>query len=184
MAMALAALKPFGITKVLVTTMQAISGAGYPGHSAYDMTANVYPFIKNEEPKIETETQKILGECTGDALVAHSMKVSAACNRVQVLDGHTETVAVEFGEKPGEAALLEALRGFRGLPQERKLPSAPPSPVIYMPQTTVRSRDATSIAKTAWRSSSAVCASVRCCTGSSWQWATTPCAAPPARPCR
>lgn len=134
LTMALAPLKPFGIEKVLVTTLQAISGSGYPGHSAFDMTANVYPFIKNEEPKMETETQKILGECSGESFAAHPMKVSAACNRVVVLDGHTETISVEFREKPSEADLLEAFRSFRGLPQERGLPSAPPRPVIYMTQ--------------------------------------------------
>ncbi len=134
LTMALAPLKPFGIEKVLVTTLQAISGSGYPGHSAFDMTANVYPFIKNEEPKMETETQKILGECSGESFAAHPMKVSAACNRVVVLDGHTETISVEFREKPSETDLLEAFRSFRGLPQERGLPSAPPRPVIYMTQ--------------------------------------------------
>ncbi len=134
LVLALGALKPLGLEKVIVTTMQAISGSGYPGHSAFDMTANVYPFIKNEEPKMETETQKILGECTGDALVAHPLRLSAACNRVEVLDGHTETVSVEFTEKPSEEAVLGAFAGFRSLPQERELPSAPPQPVIYMTQ--------------------------------------------------
>lgn len=134
LTMALGALKPLGMSKVLVTTMQAISGAGYPGHSAFDMNANVVPFIKNEEPKMESETQKILGELAGGAFTPHPMKISAACNRVQVLDGHTETVAVEFDEKPSEAAILDAFASFRGVPQERELPSAPPRPVIYMDQ--------------------------------------------------
>lgn len=130
----LGALKPLGITRVLVTTMQAISGSGYPGHSAFDMTANVYPFIKNEEPKMESEPQKILGECNGKALVPHPMKVSAACNRVEVLDGHTATVSVEFAGKPSEEAILDAFANFRSVPQERALPSAPRRPVIYMRQ--------------------------------------------------
>ncbi len=132
MTLALGALKPLGLSKVLVTTMQAISGSGYPGHSAFDMTANVYPFIKNEEPKMESETQKILGECTGNAFNVHPLKVSAACNRVEVLDGHTETIAVEFNEKPSETAILDTFRNYKGVPQERNLPSAPPNPVIYM----------------------------------------------------
>lgn len=132
MTLALGALKPFGITKVLVTTLQALSGAGIPGHPAVDMSANVVPFIKNEEPKMESETQKILGECTGEALVDSPIKVSAACNRVQVLDGHTETIALEFASKPSESDILDAFANFRGLPQERNLPSAPPRPVIYM----------------------------------------------------
>jgi aspartate-semialdehyde dehydrogenase len=96
------------------------------------MNANVVPFIKNEEPKMECETQKILGECSGDGFQDHPMRVSASCNRVQVLDGHTETVAIEFEEKPSREAILKAIAGFRGVPQQRELPSAPPCPVIYM----------------------------------------------------
>jgi len=132
MTLPLGALKPLGITKVLVTTMQALSGAGIPGHPAVEMSANVVPFIRNEEPKMESETQKILGECTGEAFVDHPMKVSAACNRVQVLDGHTETVAVEFASKPSREDILAAFESYRSVPQERNLPSAPPRPVIYM----------------------------------------------------
>jgi len=134
MALALAPLKPLGIEKVLVTTMQAISGSGYPGHSAFDMTANVFPFIKNEEPKMESEPQKILGECDGRSFTDHPMAVSAACNRVEVLDGHTETVSVQLREKATAEDLIAIFNDFRGLPQERELPSAPPRPVIYMRQ--------------------------------------------------
>ena len=132
LTMGLAPLKPLGITKVLVTTMQALSGAGFPGHAAVDVNANVVPFIRNEEPKMECETQKILGECNGAGFTDHPMRVSAACNRVQVLDGHTETVAVEFGDKPNRDDILAAFESFRGVPQERGLPSAPPRPVVYM----------------------------------------------------
>ncbi len=134
LAMALAPLKPFGIESVLVTTMQAISGSGYPGHSAFDMTANVFPFIKNEEPKMESEPHKILGEYSSEGFVNHPMKVSAACNRVEVLDGHTETVAVKLAQSVPASAIIDAFNGFRGAPQERDLPSAPKQPVIYMPQ--------------------------------------------------
>lgn len=132
LTLALAPLKPFGIRKVMVTTMQALSGAGHPGHPSYDTNANVIPFIRNEEPKMESETQKILGECVNGVFEPHPMKVSAACNRVPVLDGHTETVAVEFERMPAREEILRAFAGFRGLPQERNLPSAPPCPVIYM----------------------------------------------------
>jgi len=134
LTMALAPLKRFGITRVIVTTMQALSGAGYPGHAAYDANANVIPFIRNEEPKMESETQKILGELVDGEFRPHPMKVSASCNRVPVLDGHLETIAVEFVEKPSEQEILEAFRQFRGVPQERQLPSAPPRPVLYLPQ--------------------------------------------------
>lgn len=132
LTMALGPLKPFGIEKVLVTTMQALSGAGYPGHASFDMNANVIPFIRNEEPKMESETQKILGALNGSAFQPHPMRVSASCNRVQVLDGHTETVSVEFSNKPSQAALIEAFNRFTGPPQKRNLPSAPPRPVVYM----------------------------------------------------
>src|SRR4051812_17958949 len=130
LTMGLGPLKQFGITKVLVTTMQAISGAGYPGVASMDITGNVIPFIGGEEEKMEVETQKILGDFRGDHIDPLSAKVSAHCNRVAVVDGHTEAVSVEFSAKPSEADVLNALESFRAVPQERGLPSAPPQPVI------------------------------------------------------
>ncbi len=91
LAMALAPMKPFGITKVIATTLQAVSGAGYPGVASMDITGNVIPFIGSEEEKMEQETQKILGDFTGDAIRPLAAKVSAHCNRVPVVDGHTVT---------------------------------------------------------------------------------------------
>jgi len=132
LTMGLAPLKQFGITNVLVTTMQAISGAGYPGVASMDIMGNVVPFIGNEEEKMEMETQKILGEFRGDHIEPLAAKVSAHCNRVGVVDGHTETVSVQFSSKPSAAGLRQAFDSFTAVPQERKLPSAPPSPVIYM----------------------------------------------------
>jgi aspartate-semialdehyde dehydrogenase len=132
LVMALAALKPFGIQRVMVTTMQAISGAGYPGVASMDINANVIPFIGGEEEKMQQETQKILGEFTGNAVEPLAAKVSAQCNRVPVVDGHTLAVSIEFEKKPSENELLGAWRGWRGLPQRTGLPSAPPCPVIYM----------------------------------------------------
>ena len=132
LTMGLAPLKPFGITKVIATTMQAISGAGYPGVASMDIVANVIPFIGGEEEKMQQETQKILGDFRGGRVEPLSARVSAHCNRVPVVDGHTVTVSVEFSSKPSEPELLAALNGFSGLPQERKLPSAPAHPVIYM----------------------------------------------------
>ncbi len=132
LALALAPLKQFGITKVLMTSMQAISGAGYPGVASMDINANVIPFIGGEEEKVEQETQKILGEVAGDHIAPLAARVSAHCNRVPVTDGHTETVSVELAAKPAAAEILAAIAGFRGAPQERGLPSAPPRPVIYM----------------------------------------------------
>ena len=134
LTMGLAPLKPFGITKVIATTLQAISGAGYPGVASMDIVGNVIPFIGGEEEKIERETQKILGEFRGDHIEPLPARVSAHCNRVPVVDGHTVTVSVEFSAKPSEADLRRAFDGFTGVPQQRRLPSAPLRPVIYMEQ--------------------------------------------------
>ena len=97
-----------------------------------DINANVIPFIGGEEGKMEVETQKILGDFAGDHIEPLRAKVSAHCNRVPVVDGHLVTVSVEFEKKPSEADLMAAIQGFAGVPQQRKLPSAPPTPVIYM----------------------------------------------------
>jgi aspartate-semialdehyde dehydrogenase len=132
LVMALGPMKQFGITKVIVSTMQAVSGAGYPGVASMDIVGNVVPFIGGEEEKMQQETQKILGDFKGDHIEPLAAKVSAHCNRVAVVDGHTETVSVEFSSKPSEADLRQALESFRGVPQQRDLPSAPAQPVIYM----------------------------------------------------
>jgi aspartate-semialdehyde dehydrogenase len=132
LALALAPLKPFGIERVLVTTMQAISGAGYPGVASMDINGNVIPFIGGEEEKMQQETQKILGDFTGDAIRSLPAKVSAHCNRVSVTDGHMVATSVEFERKPSEVEVLGAFEKFRGVPQERQLPSAPQHPVMYM----------------------------------------------------
>ena len=132
LTMGLAPMKKFGITRLITTTMQAISGAGYPGVASMDIVGNVIPFIGNEEEKMQEETQKILGEFRGDRIEPLAARVSAHCNRVAVVDGHTVTVSVEFSSKPSAADLRHAIDTFRALPQERALPSAPPRPVIYM----------------------------------------------------
>ncbi len=132
LTMGLAPLKPFGIVRVVATTLQAISGAGYPGVPSMDISANVIPFIGGEEEKMQQETQKILGDFRGDHIEPLSARVSAHCNRVPVVDGHTVTVSVELSSKPAEADLRRAFSEFRSVPQERKLPSAPARPVIYM----------------------------------------------------
>lgn len=132
LVMALAPLKSFGIRRVMVTTMQAISGAGYPGVASMDINANVIPFIGSEEEKMERETQKILGDFAGSRIEPLAAQVSAQCNRVPVVDGHLMTVSVELDKKPPETEMIGAMRGFRGVPQQKGLPSAPPCPVIYM----------------------------------------------------
>ena len=132
LAMGLAPLKPFGIARVVATTMQAISGAGYPGVPSMDIMGNVIPYIGGEEEKMQQETQKILGEFHDGRIEPLAAKVSAHCNRVAVVDGHTVTVSVEFSSKPTLADLRAAIDAFTGVPQQRQLPSAPPQPVIYM----------------------------------------------------
>jgi aspartate-semialdehyde dehydrogenase len=132
LTMGLAPLKQFGIAKIVATTMQAISGAGYPGVPSMDIVGNVIPFIGNEEEKMEQETQKILGEFRGDRIEPLPARMSAHCNRVAVVDGHTVTVSVEFSSKPSLADVRAAFDAFTAVPQQRQLPSAPPRPVIYM----------------------------------------------------
>ena len=132
LTMGLGPLKQFGITRIVTTTMQAISGAGYPGVPSMDIVGNVIPFIGGEEEKMQQETQKILGEFQGDHIEPLAAKVSAHCNRVPVVDGHTVTVSVEFSSKPTESDVRHAFDVFTALPQQRGLPSAPPRPVIYL----------------------------------------------------
>jgi aspartate-semialdehyde dehydrogenase len=134
MTLALAPLKKFGIERIMVTTLQAISGAGYPGVASMDINANVVPYIGNEEEKMESETQKILGDFVNGGFRPLTAKVSAQCNRVPVVDGHLCCVSVELKQKPGVAAIREAFESYTSVPQAKKLPSAPPRPVIYMEQ--------------------------------------------------
>src|SRR5204863_9281084 len=97
LTMALGPFKQFGIKRVIVATMQAISGAGYPGVASMDINANVIPYIGGEEEKMQVETQQILGDMNGNGVKALAAKVSAACNRVPVVDGHMVAVSVQFG---------------------------------------------------------------------------------------
>lgn len=131
LAMALAPLhKAFGVEKVFVTTMQAISGAGYPGVPSMDILGNVIPFIGGEEPKMECEAQKILGDLKNGELIPAPFVVSAHCNRVAVFDGHTESVSILFKNKPTVEQVKETLRNFKGIPQEKQLPFAPKQPIL------------------------------------------------------
>ena len=122
----------FGLKAVAVTTLQAISGAGYPGLPSLDIVANVIPFIQGEEEKIERETKKILGRLSGDVVAPHAAVVSATTTRVPVVDGHTASVFVTLGRDPGPDAIREALRTYRSVPQERGLPSAPAHPTLLV----------------------------------------------------
>ena len=119
----------FGIDSVIVTTMQALSGAGYPGVPSLDAIDNVVPFISSEEEKLAEEARKFLGAYNGHFELA-PFKVSASCNRVAVRDGHTEAVSVKLANKATPEEAMEVLAAFRGRPQELNLPSAPPQPVV------------------------------------------------------
>lgn len=130
LAMALAPLRQFGITRVVVSTMQAVSGAGYPGVPSLDILGNVVPYIGGEEEKMESETLKILGGNGGRT--PYDAVVSAHTNRVAVVDGHTMTVSVELRTKPPVEDVAEAMRQFKGRPQELWLPSAPQPPIVVM----------------------------------------------------
>ena len=120
----------FGLTAVVVTTMQALSGAGYPGVPALDATDNVIPYIAEEEEKIERETKKLLGSYTDDGVHAADVAVSAQCHRVNVTDGHLGAFRVKLARRATLAELREAWTGFRGVPQELSLPSAPAQPIV------------------------------------------------------
>ncbi len=133
LAMALGPLhREFGVESVFVATMQAISGAGYPGVPSLDILGNVIPYIGGEEEKMEIETRKILGRFNGTEIELAAFPVSAQCNRVPVEDGHTESVSVKLGRKATPQEIAEVLRSFSGPPQELKLPSAPEKPIIVM----------------------------------------------------
>jgi aspartate-semialdehyde dehydrogenase len=132
LAMALAPLRQFGLRTVMVTTLQAISGAGYPGVASWDILGNVIPFIDGEEEKFQPETQKILGQFKGGAVEPHPVIVSATTTRVPVHNGHTVSISAKFDQKVGPDALINAFNCFRGRPQELELPSAPPQPIVYL----------------------------------------------------
>ncbi len=120
----------FGIEKVMVTTLQAISGAGYPGVPSLDIVGNVVPYIGEEEEKMERETQKILGKYKNSKIEKHPMLLSATTTRVPVIDGHTESVNVKLQKKVSLEEVKSAFRNYSSLPQKLKLPSAPGQPVV------------------------------------------------------
>lgn len=130
------ALKPlvdkFGVELVNVVTMQAISGAGYPGVSSLDIIDNVIPYIGGgEEDKVESEPNKIFGSVNQNGINNLDLKISAQCNRVSVVDGHTECVQVKLKKKTEAGEIIDAWNSFSGEPQEEKLPSAPSKPIYY-----------------------------------------------------
>lgn len=133
LSVALAPFKQFGIRRVMVNSMQAVSGAGYPGVPSLDILGNVIPYIGGgEEDKVEKETIKILGDLAGDHVENLDAKISAQCTRVATIDGHLVSTAVEIEKKVSREELLDAIQNFAGLPQLRNLPSAPGKAIYYL----------------------------------------------------
>jgi aspartate-semialdehyde dehydrogenase len=128
------ALKPlterFGLRAVFVSTMQAVSGAGYPGVPSLDILGNVVPFIRNEEEKLVEETLRLLGKLDDDRVTPLDARMTAHCNRVAVEDGHTESVSIQFDRKPSREEILAVWREFQPL-NGKNLPMAPQQPVEF-----------------------------------------------------
>jgi len=122
----------FGLETVMAVTMQAVSGAGYPGVASLDILGNVIPFIKNEEEKMEEETKKLLGQLNGSKVIPGGFAMSAQCNRVAVEDGHTESVSVRLKTKAQPEEIVAAWTSYTAEPQTLQLPSAPAKPVVYL----------------------------------------------------
>jgi aspartate-semialdehyde dehydrogenase len=131
------ALKPieerFGIEQIFVSTMQAVSGAGYPGVASMDILGNVVPYIGSEEEKMEAETLKLLGKLEGQAVTPLAARITAHCNRVAVEDGHTECVSIKLAKPATREEILAAWADFRPL-AGKQLPTAPDQPVQWAPQ--------------------------------------------------
>jgi aspartate-semialdehyde dehydrogenase len=133
LALALAPLhRAFTLEAVMAVTMQAVSGAGYPGVPSLDILGNVIPYIPKEEEKMEEETQKLLGTLNGARVVPAPFAMSAQCNRVAVEDGHTESIAIRLKQKAKAEEIIAAWNDFRAEPQQLRLPSAPEQPIVYM----------------------------------------------------
>jgi len=130
------ALKPlvdaFGVEKLHVVTMQAVSGAGLPGLASLRILDNVIPHIAGEEEKIEAETRKILGTVVDGRIAEHAVAISAQCNRVPVVDGHVLCVSVALERRASIADVRGSLESFSGEPQRLQLPSAPRHPIVYL----------------------------------------------------
>jgi aspartate-semialdehyde dehydrogenase len=132
LAIALAPLqKAFGVEAVFAVTMQAVSGAGYPGVPSMDILGNVVPFIKNEEEKMQEEAGKLLGKLKGREIVPAAFTISAHCNRVAVEDGHTESISIKLKKRATPEKIIAAWREYRGQVADLKLPFAPAEPIFY-----------------------------------------------------
>lgn len=134
LVMVLKPLEALGLESVTVSTYQAISGAGRRGLAAMDITANIIPFIRDEEQKMSDESKKILGRNEGGTILPSGLAVNASCCRVPVRDGHFLSLRLDFSGDRDIEEIEAALSSFQGLPQEWGLPSAPERPVIVRPE--------------------------------------------------
>jgi len=162
----------FGIDKIFVATMQAISGAGYPGVPSMDILGNVIPYIAKEEDKMEAETRKLLGSLVesslnGSRVVDADLALSAHCNRVAVEDGHTESVSLKLRKPATAEAIIDAWNEFRCLPQKLKLPTAPEQPIFYE---SAPDRPQPRLDRDRGRGMSAVCGRLRPCNIFDWKF--------------
>ncbi len=124
----------FALRRAIVTTMQAVSGAGFPGVPSMLITENVVPYIRDEEEKVADESRKILGAREDGSVRSAGVQIAISCNRVPVIDGHVETVYAELGKDLEPEDAVDCLSGFRGAPQQLGLPSAPERPIIVRPE--------------------------------------------------
>ena len=120
----------FGIKQLFLSTMQAVSGAGYPGVPSLDILGNVIPYIADEEPKLEREMLKLLGTYADDEIIDATFKVSAHTNRVPVEHGHTICMTIGFEEKPAPEAAIQTMREWKGFPATEGLPTRPEHPLV------------------------------------------------------
>jgi aspartate-semialdehyde dehydrogenase len=157
----------FGIDKIFVATMQAISGAGYPGVPSMDILGNVIPYIAKEEDKMEAETRKLLGSLNSSRVIDADLTLSAHCNRVAVEDGHTESVSLKLRKPATSEEIIETWNEFRCLPQKLKLPTAPEQPVIYE---SAPDRPQPRLDRDRGRGMSAVCGRLRPCNIFDWKF--------------
>ncbi len=162
----------FGIDKIFVATMQAISGAGYPGVPSMDILGNVIPYIAKEEDKMESETRKLLGSLqegslNGSRVIDADLTLSAHCNRVAVEDGHTESVSLKLRKPATAEEIIDAWNEFRCLPQKLKLPTAPEQPIFYE---SAPDRPQPRLDRDRGRGMSAVCGRLRPCNIFDWKF--------------
>jgi len=120
----------FGVEAVFASSMQAISGAGYPGLPSLDILDNVIPFIQGEEEKIQSETTLLLGKMVDGQRVSADIRISAHANRVSVVDGHTVALSIQFRDKPSVVDAIRVMEDFRGPEVMQEMPSAPSKPLI------------------------------------------------------